>query len=153
MRKCAVFLLVLFLFCLPVCSHAAERVECPSAGFSFLLPDRFTVTDLSDSEDPDLCMMVESKNMSVYVFVSYVGKIDPDSIPFVLTGDETDMGGRRIAGRKVQYIAGSSDGASYYSCFWVKGKDGVTLDFIYTGKSSKAMPVIERILDSIEWND
>lgn len=128
-------------------------MECPSAGFSFLLPDRFTVTDLSDSEDTDLCLLVESKNMSVSVFVSYVGKVDPDSIPFVLTGDETDMGSLRIAGREVQYIAGSSGGVSYYSCFWLKGKDGVTLDFSYTGKSSKAMPVIQQILDSIEWTD
>ena len=153
MRKRAVLLLVMILFCLPVCSFASERVECPSMGFSFILPDQFSLLDLSDSDDPDLCLLAESKKMTLSVFVSYVGKVDPDSIPFVLTGDETDMGSRKVSGRRLQYIAGSSDGRSYYSCFWLHGKDGVTLDFRYAGKSSKAMPVIEQILDSIEWND
>ena len=132
---------------------AADQVSCPAGGFSFVLPDSFALTDLSDSEDPDLCLLLESKSMTISVFVSFVGNVSPDSVPFVLTGDETDMGSRKISGRTVQYIAGSSNGLSYYSCFWIRKKDGVTLDFRFTGKTSKAMKTVEKILDTLEWDD
>ena len=121
---------------------AADQVSCPAGGFSFVLPDSFALTDLSDSEDP-----------TISVFVSFVGNVSPDSVPFVLTGDETDMGSRKTSGRTVQYIAGSSNGLSYYSCFWIRKKDGVTLDFRFTGKTSKAMKTVEKILDTLEWDD
>ena len=151
LKKCLIVLCAAWLG-LPVLAAAEQSVSCPEAGILLAVPDSFTLAPLPE-EDPDLCLLLESRKMTVWLYVTFVGNVSSDSLPQVLTGDETDMGVRLLSGREVQYIAGTGEDFSYYTCCWMNGRDGVTLDFHYTGKTSKAMPVIEEILASLEWLD
>jgi len=144
-------LLCLLLLALPVLALASQSYTCPEAGLTLTLPDDFELITLTQEDDPDLCLLLESKKMSVSVYVSFVGSAVTDPQSWLLTGDETDTGTRKIAGKKVDYVSGNADGTSYYTCFWLYQGSGASLDFRWTGKQGKK--ILKEILSSIEWLD
>ena len=147
-------LLCLVWMAFPAVSLASQSVTCPEAGLILTVPDDFEVVPLSPEDDPDLRLLLESKRLSVSVYVSFVGSAMTDPQSWVLTGDETDTGVRKLAGKKLVYVSGNSDGESYYTCFWLCRGSGASLDFRWIEKNAKkAKKTVEEILSSIEWMD
>ena len=145
MRKLIASLLFLScLFC--AVSGLAQTVECPSAGISLTLPDRFYEIPHLPMDDPNLVLRYTDNAIDLAIYVSYAGS---GSSFTVLTGNETEYGPVTINGMNMQYARGRDEYGPYATYSWTNAQNAVTLSFVWTGDDEAALSVISDIMYSI----
>ena len=150
MRKPRLFLLCLFLSVCLVSGALAQEVSCPAAHLILSVPDPWTVVPLSAADDPDLCLLLEGKEMTLAVYVTDVNGVLPDSFE-VLLGNETESGTDVRSGKTMDYVAGTSEEGDYRIYTWLDERNQVQLYFLIYGQPQAALKTIGEIMDSIEF--
>jgi len=146
----AFFLCVLLIFSL-VSGAAAQSVPCPQARLTLTVPDSWKVVPLKSSDDPDLCLLLSGKGISLSVYVSDASGSFPDAFQ-VFTGDETDSGTVTLGGREMFYIAGKNEDGDYRIYTWVDRKSQVQFWFVVTAKPKTAQKTIDEIMNSLKFD-
>ena len=151
MRKVPVFFLcVLLLFGL-VSGAAAQSVPCPEAGLTLTVPDSWKIVPLKSSDDPDLCLLLSGKGISLSVYVSDASNAFPDAFQ-VFTGDETDSGTVTLGGREMTYVAGKNDDGDYRIYTWIDRKSQVQFWFVVTSQQKTNKKTIDEIMKSLKFD-
>ena len=150
MRKPRLFLLCLFLSVCLVSGALAQEVSCPAAHLILSVPEPWTVVPLSAADDPDLCLLLEGKEMTLAVYVTDVNGVLPDSFE-VLLGNETESGTDVRSGKTMDYVAGTSEEGDYRIYTWLDERNQVQLYFLIYGQPQAALKTIGEIMDSIEF--
>ncbi len=141
---------LLFLSCLfCAISGFAQTVECPSAGITLTLPDRFYEIAHLPMDDPNLVLRYTDNEIDLAVYVSYAGS---GSSFMILTGNEVEYGPVTINGMNMQYARGIDEFGPYATYSWMHAQDNVTLSFVWTGDDAAALSVIDDIMNSITFN-
>ncbi len=150
MRKLtAVLLCVLLLFCAVSCA-SAQTVSCPQAHLVLKVPDSWTVVPLLGAGDPDLCLLLEDRDMTLSVYVADAGGLLPDAFE-LFTGDETESGTVILGGREMTYVAGESDDGHYRIYTWLDRRNQVQMYFLVTANLKTSRKVIDEIMESLEF--
>ena len=150
MRKFPVLLLCAVLLCSLVSCAAAQSVPCPEAGLVLTVPDSWKVVPLSPSDDPDLRLLLEGKEISLSVYVADAGSLLPDAFQ-VFTGDETDSGTVVLGGREMTYVAGKNDDGDYRIYTWTDRRNQVQLWFVITARLKASRKTVDEIMNSLKF--
>ena len=105
---------------------------------------------LSAADDPDLCLLLEGKEMTLAVYVTDVNGVLPDSFE-VLLGNETESGTDVRSEKTMDYVAGTSEEGDYRIYTWLDERNQVQLYFLIYGQPQAALKTIGEIMDSIEF--
>lgn len=143
----AVFLCFTLLICMVSCA-SAQVVSCPDARLKLSVPDSWVVVPLSDTDDPDLRLLLEDDGVSLSVYVADAGSLLPGVFD-VFTGDETESGTVVLSGVEMDYVAGESRDGSYRIYTWLDRRNQVQFYFLVTAHQKKARETIDRIMDSL----
>ena len=148
MRKCCVALLcVLILSALVSCS-LAQTVPCPEARVTLTVPDTWTIIPLAGRADPDLCLLLESKDVSLSVYAADTGGLVPESFQ-VFTGDETEHFTVTVSGVEMTCVAGTNDEGEYRIYTWLDRRSQIQFWFLITGHPEASRRMIEEIMDTL----
>ncbi len=150
MRKLiAALLSVCLLFCAVSCA-SAQTVPCPQAHLILTVPDSWTIVPLLDTDDPDLCLLLEDRDMTLSVYVADAGGLLPDAFE-LFTGDETESGTVVLDGREMTYVAGKSEDGQYRIYTWLDRRNQVQMYFLVTANLKASRKVIDEIMKSLEF--
>ncbi len=141
---------VLLLVCLFSCA-LAQTVPCPEAHLVLTVPDSWTIVPLTDQDDPGLCLLLESGDLTLSVYIDDTGGLLPDSFQ-VFTGNDTESTIVHYGGVEMTCVAGESDEGSYRIYTWLDERDQVQFYFLITGGSKAGRGLIEDIMGSIQFD-
>ena len=150
MRKVPAFFLCLLLLFGLVSGAAAQSVPCPRAGLTLTVPDSWKVVPLNASDDPDLCLLLSGKDISLSVYVSEAAGAFPDAFQ-VFTGDETASGTVTLGGREMTYVAGKNSDGDYQIYTWIDRKSQVQFWFVITAKPKTAQKTIDEVMNTLKF--
>ena len=150
MRKSVACLCCIVLLACTVSSACAQTVPCPEARVTLTVPDSWTPVPRTDQDDPDLCLLLEGKDLTLYVYVSDAGGFLPDAFQ-VFTGDETESSVVTLSGMEMTCVAGRSAEGDYRIYTWLDQRNQVQLYFLIYGQPKAALETILQIMDSIEF--
>ena len=88
MRRFLAFLLCVILLLGAVSCAWAQTVSCPEAHLVLTVPDSWKVLPLLGTDDPELRLLLDGKDLSLSVYVAENGGLAPDAFA-LFTGDET----------------------------------------------------------------
>ena len=148
MRKLrAALCCVLLLVCVFSCAFAQE-IYCPEARLTLTVPDSWTSIPLRDNDDPDLCLLLESDDVTLSVYVADAGGLLPDAFE-VFTGDETESGTVILGGKEMTYVVGKSSDGDYRIYTWLDRRNQVQFYFLVTAHLKNSRKTIDEIMDSL----
>ena len=150
MRKALAVVLCVILLIGSVSCAAAQSVSCPEAHLTLTVPDSWTSIPLYDSGDPDLCLLLESDDQTLSVYVSDAGGLIPGAFE-VYTGDETESGTDFFSGVEMDYVYGKNSEGSYRIYTWFDSRNQIQLYFLITGHTKSARKEIDKIMKNIEF--
>ena len=148
-RYMAALLCVILLVCGASCA-SAQVVSCPEAHLVLTVPDSWTVVSLQDRDDPDLCLLLKDRDMTLSVYVSDAGGLMPDAFE-LFTGDETESGTVVLSGTEMTYVAGESSDGQYRIYTWLDRRNQVQMYFLVTAHRKASRQTIDAIMDSLEF--
>ena len=151
MRRFLAFLLCVILLLGAVSCAWAQTVSCPEAHLVLTVPDSWKVVPLNASDDPDLCLLLSGKDISLSVYVSEAAGAFPDAFQ-VFTGDETASGTVTLGGREMTYVAGKNSDGDYQIYTWIDRKSQVQFWFVVTAKPKTAQKTIDEIMNSLKFD-
>ena len=147
MRKFAALLCGTLLLCTFSCA-SAQVVSCPEAHLLLTVPDSWRTVPLSASDDPDLCLLLEDKGLSLSVYVADAGGLVPDAFE-LFTGDETESGTVVLGGMEMEYVAGESHEGYYRIYTWLDRRNQVQMYFLVTSSRKSSEKTIDEIMSSL----
>ena len=147
MRKALSILLCLFIAAGLVSVACAQTVSCPEARLTLTVPDGWKIVPRSDMDDPELCLHLESGDISLCVYAADTGGFVPDFQIF--TGDETESAVVTRSGRQMNYVAGSGADGNYRIYTWQDRRSQVQLYFVIVSHPEASRKTVDRIMDSL----
>ena len=144
--------LALLLAALPALA-ADQEVTCETAHFTLLLPSSFSEAKPTRDDDPDLCFHYVSKSIEIQGYYSYVGKIRLKDLPQVYDGELSEYTPIKLNGREMLYAEGKDETGDYILYTWLDEVNNVMLCFLYRSGDKKAPKTIEKIMDSIVFDE
>ena len=151
MRKRLTPLCCAFLLCCSASGALALTVPCPEAHLTLTVPDSWTLVPLEEKDDPGLCLLLETGEISLSVYIDETGGLLPDTFQ-VFTGDETETSVVHYGGVEMTCVAGRNDDGTYRIYTWLDEKDQVQFWFLITGSSGSGRGIIEDIMGSIQFD-
>ncbi len=150
-RKCLVLLLCAVLLTGLVSCALAQSVPCPEAHLTLTVPDSWKLVPLTPADDPDLCLSLKDKNISLSVYVVDAGGLLPDAFQ-VFTGDETESGTVTFGKKEMSFVAGNNDDGDYRIYTWLDRRNQVQFYFLITGHQKASRKTIEEIMKSLDFD-
>ena len=148
MRKCLSFLLCALLLCGLASCAIAQTVSCPEAHITLTVPDSWEVVPLTEADDPELCLLLDSKDLTLAVYVSDARGTVPDAFQ-VFTEDDTVSSDIVINGMEMTLVAGKTDDGEYRIYTWLDRRNQVEMYFLVTGKSRAAREVMDDVMEDL----
>lgn len=150
LRKLFAALLFSSLLVFAVSCASAQVVSCPQAHLVLTVPDSWSVVPLFNTGDPDLCLLLEDRDMTLSVYVADAGGLVPEAFE-LFTGDETESGTVMLSGMEMTYVAGESPEGYYRIYTWLDRRNQVQLYFLVTAQLNTSQKVIDGIMESLEF--
>ena len=148
MRKCCVLLLCVLLLTGLVSCASAQTVSCPEACLILTVPDSWISVPLTEQDDPDLRLLLESEDISLSLYLADTGGLMPEAFQ-VFTGDETETFTVTLSGVEMTCVAGENEEGNYRIYTWLDRRSQVQLWFLVTGNPKASRKVIEEIMDTL----
>ena len=150
MRKFGILILCVLLLAGMVSSAMAQEVSCPEAHLILTVPDSWTVVPVSGSDDPDLRLLLNGRDLTLSVYVADAQGLLPDAFE-IFTGDETDSGTVIFGGVEMTYVAGKNRDGDYRIYTWLDRRNQVQLYFLVTAHLKSSQQVIDEVMNSIRF--
>jgi len=147
-RKTLLFVLCLLAVLVLSVSACAQTVPCPEARIILTVPDTWTAVPRTDQDDPDLCLLLEGKDLTLYVYASDAGGFLPDAFQ-VFTGDETESSVVTLSGMEMTCVAGRSAEGDYRIYTWEDRRNQVQMYFLIISRPDASRKAIDDIMNSI----
>ena len=148
MRKMMAAVLFVSLLCCAVSCASAQVVSCPQAHLILTVSDSWTVVPLPNTDAPDLCLLLEDRDITLSVYVADAGGLLPDAFE-LFTGDETESGTVVLGGMEMTYVAGKNAEGNYRIYTWLDRRNQVQMYFLVTGNLKASRKVIDEIMESL----
>ena len=150
MRRFLAFLLCVILLLGAVSCAWAQTVSCPEAHLVLTVPDSWKVLPLLGTDDPELRLLLDGKDLSLSVYVAENGGLAPDAFA-LFTGDETESGTVVLGGVEMAYIEGNSRDGSYTVYTWLDRTNQVQFYFLVTANRKASRKIIDSVMNSIRF--
>ena len=147
MKRVAGLLLALLLVCC-LSGALALEAECPTGGFTVILPDHFVEEPLA--ADPTLCFYWHGSKLTVLAYAIEQGEVAETFE--VLTGSETDYGYVIINNMKMFYTRSEEYGNVIISYTWMDRGNSVTMEFTYSADDLSVQGTVDAIINSIRFD-
>lgn len=151
MRRFLAFLLCVILLLGAVSCAWAQTVSCPEAHLVLTVPDSWKVLPLLGTDDPELRLLLDGKDLSLSVYVAENGGLAPDAFA-LFTGDETESGTVRLDGVEMAYVAGKNSDGDYRIYTWTDRRSQVQMYFLITARLKSSRQTIDEIMDSLRFD-